>query len=63
MNKMWHICSYKQAVVLPYIYFACLWTLGCWGNGAWKMILMAGGRGQVKGGKPKHIGSMEGRRG
>ena len=50
MNKMWHICSYKQAVVLPYIYFACLWTLGCWGNGAWKMILMAGGRGQVEGG-------------
>jgi len=27
------------------------------------MNLNAGGRGQVKGGKPKHIGSMEGRRG
>ena len=27
------------------------------------MILMAGGRGQVKGGKPKLIGSMEGKKG
>ena len=27
------------------------------------MNLNTGGRGQVKGGKPKHIGSMEGRRG
>jgi len=27
------------------------------------MNLNAGGRGQVKGGKPKHIDSMEGRRG
>ena len=63
MNKMWHICSYKQVVVLPYTYFGCLWTIGGGGNEAWEMILMAGGRGQVKGGKPKLIGSMEGKKG
>jgi hypothetical protein len=27
------------------------------------MVLDAGGMGQVEGGKPKHIGSMKGRRG
>ena len=21
INEMWHICSYKQVVVLPYVYF------------------------------------------
>lgn len=51
MNEMWHICSYKQVVVLPYTYFGCLWTIGGGGNEAWKMILMAGGRGQLRGGK------------
>jgi hypothetical protein len=49
MNEMWHICSYKQVVVLPYTYFGCLWTIGGGGNEAWKMILMAGGKGQVRG--------------
>ena len=24
INKMWHICSYKQVVVLPKVYFGCL---------------------------------------
>ena len=48
---------------MPYTYFGCLWTIGGGGNEAWEMILMAGGRGQVKGGKPKLIGSMEGGRG
>ena len=28
MNEMWHICSYKQVVVLLYTYFGCLWTIG-----------------------------------
>ena len=48
--QVWHICSYKQEVVLPYVYFGCLPLVSGRADGIWALQLeyVEGGKWKVE---------------